>query len=697
MDGGEAEAVTENSQRRSTEGLSVASGLGKKRRPWDLGYQMRVKLATPSAARAPLNTAGDPPWMEADGKHLEAISLNTTKKDRAEFESRSIWTKPTLIAILAIASIFVHLILRYFFHTSRIPWEIPLIVALIAGGIPLIVPLTRRLLAREFGADHLAGVSIITAALLGEYLVGVIVILMLSGGTALEQFASRRASSVLDALARRMPQVAHRKVGANLSDVALANILPNDLLVVFPHEICPVDGVVVEGRGKMNEAYLTGEPFEIEKAPGAQVLSGAVNGDIALHIRAEKLAKDSRYARIMRVMHDAEERRPRIRRLGDQLGAWYTPIALGVASLAWVLTGESHRFLAVVVVATPCPLLIAIPVAVIGAISLAARNGIIIKNPAVLEQLDRCRTLIFDKTGTLTYGKPTVSEIFCAPGFREEEVLQAVASLERYSKHPLSLAIQDAANKRHLPAEIVSEISERPGEGLRGVVAGRKVLITGRKQVPQLTPQLPSVASGLECVVLFDGTYAATFRFHDTPRIDSRSFVRHLKPRHSVGRILIVSGDRAQEVQYLAEYVGIEEIHASKSPEDKVAIVRQEAALAPTLFLGDGINDAPAMQAATVGVAFGVQSDITAEAADAVILETSLSRVDELMHIARHMRRIALESAIGGMALSIIGMIAAALGYLPPVGGAIAQEIIDLAAVLNAVRVALPTASLTDF
>lgn len=610
---------------------------------------------------------------------------------------QSIWTGPTLIAMLAIATILLHLVLRYLFHASRTAWQSPLIVALIAGGIPLILPLTRKLLAWEFGSDHLAGISIITSVLLGEYLVGVIVILMLSGGTALDQFASRRASSVLDALAKRMPQVAHKKVGANLSDVKLANVTIGDVLVVFPHEICPVDGVVIEGRGKMNEAYLTGEPFEIEKVPGSQVLSGAVNGDVALHISAEKFAVDSRYARIMHVMQDAEQRRPHIRRLGDKLGAWYTPIALALASMAWALTGESHRFLAVVVVATPCPLLIAIPVAVIGAISLAARRGIIIKNPAVLEQIDRCRTLIFDKTGTLTYGKPTLSEILCAPGFAERDVLQAVGSLERYSKHPLSVAIQEAVEKAHLPALTVSEISERPGEGLRGTVGERKVWITGRNRVPDSKLELPPIASGLECVVFLDGVYAATFRFDDSPRTESRSFVKHLRPRHSVSRVLIVSGDRDEAVRHLAEQVGIKDVHSSKSPEDKVIIVRREAAQAPTLFLGDGINDAPAMQAATVGIAFGVQSDITSEAADAVILETSLSRVDELIHIARHMRRIALESAIGGMALSAIGMIFAALGYLPPIGGAITQEIIDLLAVLNAVRVALPAHHLTDF
>jgi heavy metal translocating P-type ATPase len=620
--------------------------------------------------------------------------------DKAQAERTSVLgslTKPNNIAFFTIAGILVHLILRFVLHSPRIAWQVPLILVLIAGGVPLLVPLAKKLFAREFGSDHLAGISIVTSVILGEYLVAAIVVLMLSGGTALEEFASRRASSVLDALAKRMPQVAHRKQEGNLFDVRLNDVAIGDILVIFPHEICPVDGVVTEGHGKMNEAYLTGEPFEIAKTPGSEVLSGSINGDAALHIRAEKLAVDSRYARIMQVMQDAEQRRPRLRRLGDTLGAWYTPLALSLAGIAWAASGESHRFLAVLVVATPCPLLISIPVAVIGAISLSARRGIIIKNPAVLEQIDRCRTLIFDKTGTLTYGKPSLSEILCAPGFTNDHVLQITASLENYSKHPLSQAILRAAQNANLHVELVSEISERPGEGLRGKIGEHRVWITNRKKVIDRELALPPVTPGLECLIFLDDVYAATFRFHDQPRQESRTFIRHLGPRHAVNRILIVSGDRDQAVRHLAQQVGITDLHSAKSPEDKVAIVRKEAAQAPTLFLGDGINDAPAMQAATVGVAFGVQSDITSEAADAVILETSLGRVDELIHIARRMRRIALQSAVGGMALSVLGMIAAAFGYLPPIGGAIAQEIIDLAAVLNAVRVALPTRSLTDF
>jgi len=604
---------------------------------------------------------------------------------------------PRTTASIAVGGILLHLIARYILGAPAPAWQAPLIAVLILGGLPLLLSLARKLMAHEFGSDHLAGISIITSVLLDEYLVGAIVILMLSGGAALEQFASRKASSVLDALARRMPQVAHRRTGSDVSDVKLRDIGVGDTLIIFPHEICPVDGVVTEGNGKMNEAYLTGEPFEIEKVPGSQVISGAINGDVAVSIRAEKLAVDSRFARIMGVMQDAEQRRPHIRRLSDKLGAWYTPVALALALLAWLLTGESHRFLAVVVVATPCPLLIAIPVAIIGAISLSARRGIIIKNPAALEQVDRCRTLIFDKTGTLTYGEPCLSEVFCAPGFSQDEVLRLTASLERYSKHPLSKAILQAAQRSSLPVETASEISERPGEGLRGTVGGRTVLIAGRRKISGSDIALPPVTSGLECLVFVDGTYAATIRFHDMPRTDSRPFIRHLRPRHAVNRVLLVSGDRDEEVRRLANQVEITEVHSAKTPEDKLEITRKEVSASPTLFLGDGVNDAPAMQAATVGVAFGVHSDVTSEAADAVILETSLGRVDELIHIGQRMRRVALQSAVGGMMLSILGMFAAAFGHLPPIGGAIAQEAIDLVAVLNAVRVAIPPRNLVDF
>ncbi len=606
------------------------------------------------------------------------------------------YSQATYIAIFSAASILLYLVLRY---AARAPVSVtllPLYATLIVGGTPLILVLVRKMVAREFGSDLLAGVSIFSSVLLGEYLVGSIIVLMLSGGEALESYATRQASSVLDGLAKRMPLTAHRKLDLAIVDVALEEITIGEKLIIFPHEICPVDGVVVEGHGLMDESYLTGEPYQMAKTPGSPVVSGAINGETALTVTADKLAVDSRYAKIMQVMKTTEEHRPQLRRLGDRLGAWYTPLAVGIAGLTWIFTGNPLRFLAVIVIATPCPLLIAIPVAVIGAISLCARHGIIIKNPAVLEQITTCKTLIFDKTGTLTYGKPTLTEITCAPGFTNEQVLRYAASLEQYSKHPLSAAILIAARAANLQLAPVTHISEPPGRGLVGNAAGHDVHITGRGRFKGQSWPLPPAASGMECLIFVDGKYAAAFRFHDSPRPESRSFIDHLGPRHQVERVMLVSGDREPEVRYLAQEVGITEVLSNQSPEQKVAIVVQETEHGNTLFVGDGINDAPALIAATVGVAFGPNSDITSEAADAVILTTSLKKVDELFHISNRMRRIALQSAIGGMAVSVLGMIVAAAGYLPALEGAILQEFIDLAAVINAVRVALPTKDLAD-
>jgi cation transport ATPase len=311
---------------------------------------------------------------------------------------KELWTtrRMVIIACGALIGIALHLLLRYGGHSEPHTYQIPLWIVLAFGGIPVCAELLTKLVKREFGSDLLAGISIVTAALLGEYLAGSLVVLMLSGGEALESFAVRSASSVLRALAQRLPSLAHRRQDGPVVDVPLSEVVVGDTLIIFPHEICPVDGVVVEGRGVMDESFLTGEPFQMSKTPGSEVISGAINGESALTIRAIRPAADSRYAKIMQVMRSAEQNRPRMRRLGDTLGAFYAPLAVLIALAAWVISGQSNRFLAVLVVATPCPLLIAIPVAIIGAISLCARRGIIVKNPIALEAIATCRTAIFD-------------------------------------------------------------------------------------------------------------------------------------------------------------------------------------------------------------------------------------------------------------------------------------------------------------
>ncbi|EMI43609.1 heavy metal translocating P-type ATPase [Rhodopirellula sp. SWK7] len=606
-----------------------------------------------------------------------------------------------LIALFTVIMITVHLVMRFWIFTDETAWNVPLWCVLLFGGVPLVWELLRKLLRREFGSDLLAGISIVVSAMLDEYLAGALVVLMLSGGEALEAYAVSNASSVLRALSKRMPSVAHRKSGAAVDDVALADIVVGDLVAVFPHETCPIDGTVMEGHGVMDESYLTGEPYMMSKAPGAAVLSGAINGDSALVVRADKLAIDSRYAKIMEVMRSSEQQKPQMRRMADRLGAWYTPLAVAIGAAAWIASGDPVRFLAVMVVATPCPLLIAIPVTIIGSISLAARRAIIVRDPASLENADTCRTLIFDKTGTLTYGEPKLVKQSVIDESQRQTILSLASSLERFSKHPLASAIRLAGKEAGAEQHDVTEVSEPPGHGMTGRVAGHQIEITSRKKLlardAGLSDRLPPQAGGLECVILIDDEYAAMYQFRDTPRSDGASFIRHLEPRHQVSRTLLVSGDRESEVTYLAEQVGIREVYASQSPEQKLDIVNEETAKANTIFVGDGINDAPALMAATVGVAFGQNSDVTTEAADVVVLDSSLQKIDEFLHISRRMRRIALQSAIGGMALSLVGMGFASAGYLPPVAGAICQEVIDVVAVLNALRVAIEPKTLIDF
>lgn len=610
------------------------------------------------------------------------------------------------IASLSVLGIVAHVILRVTIGSGLIvngvrAVDIPLIAVLVLGGIPLVLDLLGHLIRREFGSDLLAGISIVTSALLGEYLAGSMVVLMLSGGEALEAYAVRRATSALAALAKRLPSVAHRLTGKRMSDIALAEVVVGDLLVVLPHETTPVDGVVTVGHSTMDESFLTGEPYHVSKAPGATVISGAINGENAITIRAEKRAEDSRYAKIMRVMRESEQGRPRLRRLGDQLGAYYTPLAVTIAVAAWLVSGDATRFLAVLVVATPCPLLIAIPVAILGSISLAARRGIIIKDPSVLERLSTCRTAIFDKTGTLTYGRPKLAEIRTMSGFDADLVIRLSAGLERYSKHPLAEPLLNESQARNLQPAEASEVSEKPGQGLTGRVDQHRVQITSRSKWLKVHPedelQLPEQTAGLQCVVGVDDKLAALILFRDEPRPDGQSFIQHLRPHHRWDRLMLVSGDRESEVRYLADHVGITEVYSGISPEGKVEITRAANANAPTVFMGDGINDAPALASATVGVAFGQNSDITAEAAGAVIMDGSLRKVDELLHIGGRLRSVALQSAVGGMALSICGMILASFGILSPVAGAMLQELIDLAAVFNALRTAFAPKNLTDY
>lgn len=591
------------------------------------------------------------------------------------------------VIVASLIAILAYIFMKYLGSPIA---NVPLLFVIIIGGIPLIFRTLLMMIRGNLGADLLAGIAIVTAIILGEYLAATLVILMIASGITLELYGTRKASSALVSLLERMPTKAHCKKGEQVDDIALSDIEVGDMIIIYPHEACPVDGVVIEGSGAMDESYLTGEPYIISKTIGSQVLSGAINGEYALTIKASRLASDSRYSSIVKVLQESEVKKPTIRRLGDQIGAVFAPLALFAALLTWYISGEAIRFLAVLVIATPCPLLIAIPITIISAISLAAKQAIIIKDPTVLEKLPICRTAIFDKTGTLTYGKPILTDIITVDNIKSDIILQQVASLERYSKHPLSQAVLALAKEKGLSLLQVKEISEKAGQGLSGVIDTHNIHVTSRKSAliknPDLNEKLPPIISGLECVVFSDDNYIATFRFRDLPRKESKKFISHLKPLHYFNKIMLVSGDRESEVKYFGDLLKIDEIYASQTPEQKFKIVCAERNKAATLFMGDGINDAPALAAATVGLAFGQYGDVTAEAAGAVIMENEIHKVDELLHLSINTRKIALQSAVGGMMLSIIGMGFAAFGYINPVTGAILQELIDVFAIINSLR-----------
>ena len=380
----------------------------------------------------------------------------------------------------ALTGLLLHFCLQLIIHAPREVANLPLWFGVLIGGGPFLVDLIRKVIRRKFGADLLAAMSVITAVIMDQLVVASIIVVMLAGGQKLEELATRRASRVLDALAKRTPSIAHRLNGGKLYDFGVADIVIGDALTIYPHEICPVDGTVIEGDCTMDESFLTGEPFRIRKTVGSQVISGALNGENLVTIVADKLPRDSRYAQIVQVIEKAEKSPPAMRRLGDQLGAIYTPFAVAIAAGAWVATGDPQRFLAVLVIATPCPLLLAIPIAVVGAISLAAKHSIVIKKPVILEQVSKIQTMLFDKTGTLTHGQPALVEVRAFSSFQPDEVLRFAASLEQYSKHPLSAAVLSAAEAKHIIFDPAQSISEKPGEGLHGQVNAYSVTIAGR-------------------------------------------------------------------------------------------------------------------------------------------------------------------------------------------------------------------------
>ncbi|MBX7433090.1 cadmium-translocating P-type ATPase [Mycobacterium sp. Y57] len=558
--------------------------------------------------------------------------------------------------------------------------------------IPAVVWVVVALRRGRLGVDVIAVLSLVGTLVVHEYLAGALIAVMLAGGRALEAAATRRASGDLRALLERAPRFARRRIGATVSVVPIGAVAVDDLLVVGPGEVVPVDGRVADVVAVLDESVLTGEPLQVERAVGEPVRSGVVNAGGAFEIRATATADESTYAGIVRLAQQAGAENAPIVRLADRYAAWFLPLALLLAGAAWAVSGSATRAVAVLVVATPCPLLLAAPVAIVSGLSRASRVGVIIRNAGALEHLGQATTLVMDKTGTLTMGRPVVVDVVAAPGGDATEVLRLAASVDQLSPHVLSEAIVTEALGRGLPLSVPTEVLEEPGRGVTATVAGRRIAVG--KLPDDATSgawargvinraRLDGTAIAWVCV---DGGRIGAVLLRDPLRRDAPRTIRRLREA-GVKRLVMLTGDRPEPAREVATVLGLDEVFAQQSPADKVAAVRAECEHAVTVMVGDGINDAPALAAATIGVAMGARgASASSEAADMVLTTDRVDRLADAMDVARWSRRIAVQSAVVGMALSLLAMGVAALGWLPPAAGALLQEGIDVAVILNALR-----------
>jgi len=568
-------------------------------------------------------------------------------------------------------------------------------VATLPVVVALAISILRDFWIGRFGVDAIALVSMSAALLLDQPLAAVVVAIMYAGGAVLEDFARGRAERNLKALTDRAPRVAHRKSAQGTDAISVDEVAVGDELLVRAGELLPVDGVLLDASASLDESAVTGEPLPVRRSAGDALRSGTLNAGEPFSMRASALAEQSTYAAIVRMVAAAQTAKAPFIRMADRFALFLLPATLLVSGAAWYASGDPIRALAVLVVATPCPLILAAPVAFIGGVSRAARAGILMKGSAALEALAQARTAIFDKTGTLTIGGAELVEIDVAPGDEADQLLQSLASLEQASHHVLADSIVRAARSRHLMLSHPHGVHEYRGAGLKGqvgnvsVLAGSRMLVLAGRPLPRWTlsgEERYRNEPVLRVFVALDGRLAGIFTFGDFLRADAHDALGTLRSA-GIERMVMLTGDDGAAAERVSALLGLDAVIADATPAKKVATVEAEKALAPTMMVGDGINDAPALAAATVGIALGARgATASSAAADVVVLTDRLQPVAEAVGIARRTRTIALQSIIVGLALSGMAMAAAAMGQITPVAGALLQEGIDVAVILNALR-----------
>ena len=570
---------------------------------------------------------------------------------------------------------------------AELAWTAGVVPALAALGVEIVRSLGRG----EVGLDIVAALSMSAALVFGETLAAAVVAVMYAGGTFLEDFAEGRARREMHDLLARVPRTATRHLDGGLENVPLDRIAPGDRLLIRQGDVVPVDGTVAAGTAFLDTSALTGESLPQRLGPGAEAMSGATNAGEAFDLTATRRAADSTYAGIVRLVEQAQRSKAPMSRLADRWSLGFLAVTVAIAVAAWWFTGDPIRAVAVLVVAMPCPLILAVPVALVAGLSRSAQYGVLIKGAGPLETMARIGTLILDKTGTLTDGRPRIVAIDAHGGFSQDDVLRLAASLDQASKHPVAQALVVAARARGVALGVPTGVAEVPGEGLSGRVGGREVVVGGEGFVTARIRDTggghPALAAGSVLVaVAVDGQLAGRIVMADSLREEVGATLDRLR-RLGVGRILLATGDRAAVAEHITAGLGLDGVRAGLTPDRKVLLVLTERKHGPVMMVGDGVNDAPALAAADVGVAMGARGTAaSAEAADVVLLVDRIDRLAPGIAIARAARRIALESVVAGIGLSVLGMIAAAFGYLTPVQGALLQEVIDVAVILNALR-----------